>query len=272
MSQNRTCGVCLAIALGALTTGVPAQEAEPSAKGDNAFADIGQRWYVSPMYAWTGADDEREVDDGDGFALAIGKNVNRHFNFELAGWETQYDAQDGGGSDGKIRALELVAYGFPWGQSQSFAGGLYGLAGLGWGDGKQFPDRPGLADQNKDRAIFDIGAGFLMRLPFVRFASLRLDARYRMDFTRRPFAQVDEDEDNDDPTFQEPVVSIGLLIPIGSVHEEPPPPAPVAVVPPAAICSDTQDNDGDGKTDFPADPGCTAADDSDETDPPPPPP
>jgi hypothetical protein len=33
-------------------------------------------------------------------------------------------------------------------------------------------------------------------------------------------------------------------------------------------CSDTLDNDGDGKTDFPNDPGCTAANDTDETDPP----
>ncbi|HKY90334.1 MAG TPA: outer membrane beta-barrel protein, partial [Nevskiaceae bacterium] len=64
----------------------------------------------------------------------------------------------------------------------------------------------------------------------------------------------------------------GLRYYFGAEPPPPPPAEPVAVVPPAAICSDTQDNDGDGKTDFPADPGCTAADDSDETDPPPPPP
>jgi len=40
----------------------------------------------------------------------------------------------------------------------------------------------------------------------------------------------------------------------------PPPP------PPPAICSDGLDNDGDGLTDFPADPGCQSADDEDETD------
>jgi hypothetical protein len=37
-------------------------------------------------------------------------------------------------------------------------------------------------------------------------------------------------------------------------------------------CSDKIDNDGDGKIDSPADPGCTSATDTDETDPPPPPP
>lgn len=35
-------------------------------------------------------------------------------------------------------------------------------------------------------------------------------------------------------------------------------------------CSDATDNDGDGKTDYPADPGCTDASDNDEADPVPP--
>ena len=35
--------------------------------------------------------------------------------------------------------------------------------------------------------------------------------------------------------------------------------------PPPPACSDGVDNDGDGKTDYPADPGCTGASDTDET-------
>lgn len=42
--------------------------------------------------------------------------------------------------------------------------------------------------------------------------------------------------------------------------------------PPPAACGDGQDNDADGKVDFPADLGCTSAADTDETDSPPPPP
>lgn len=42
--------------------------------------------------------------------------------------------------------------------------------------------------------------------------------------------------------------------------------------PPKNQCEDAVDNDGDGKIDYPADPGCTALTDNDETDPPPPPP
>jgi hypothetical protein len=41
--------------------------------------------------------------------------------------------------------------------------------------------------------------------------------------------------------------------------------------PPPPACSDGTDNDADGKIDYPADPGCTSATDTDETDPPPPP-
>lgn len=37
------------------------------------------------------------------------------------------------------------------------------------------------------------------------------------------------------------------------------------------LCSDGIDNDGDGKIDFPSDPGCESTSDGDETDPPPPP-
>jgi RTX calcium-binding nonapeptide repeat (4 copies) len=44
------------------------------------------------------------------------------------------------------------------------------------------------------------------------------------------------------------------------------PPAPPST-PPKAACSNGQDDDGDGRTDYPADPGCSSASDEDETDP-----
>ena len=55
-------------------------------------------------------------------------------------------------------------------------------------------------------------------------------------------------------------------------HSREGPNDPQLVVETAAVgapqCSDEVDNDGDGKIDFPADPGCTSASDNDETDPP----
>lgn len=58
------------------------------------------------------------------------------------------------------------------------------------------------------------------------------------------------------PVVEEPVVEEE------TVEEEVPPPPP-----PAAVCSDGIDNDRDGLTDFPADPGCTSANDDSETQP-----
>ena len=40
--------------------------------------------------------------------------------------------------------------------------------------------------------------------------------------------------------------------------------------PPPKRCSDGQDNDGDGRTDYPRDPGCSSANDDNESNPPPP--
>ena len=50
----------------------------------------------------------------------------------------------------------------------------------------------------------------------------------------------------------------------GGVPVAPPPPSPPPAEPPAA-CSDGLDNDVDGATDFPADPGCVSSTDTDET-------
>jgi hypothetical protein len=47
-------------------------------------------------------------------------------------------------------------------------------------------------------------------------------------------------------------------------------PTPTPAPAPASQCADTIDNDGDGKIDYPADPGCSSAADTDETDPAPP--
>lgn len=58
-----------------------------------------------------------------------------------------------------------------------------------------------------------------------------------------------------------------VLTPVGAAQYPavtPPPPKPQ--------CSDSADNDGDGLTDYPADPGCSGATDNDETNAPPPPP
>ncbi len=64
------------------------------------------------------------------------------------------------------------------------------------------------------------------------------------------------------------IYGYGLVDPVGALSWIGGPPPP----PPVFACSDGIDNDGDTFTDYPSDPGCTDATDSDEVDPPPPPP
>lgn len=60
------------------------------------------------------------------------------------------------------------------------------------------------------------------------------------------------------------------LVRVADIGGPPLPPPPPPPPPPDPQCSDGIDNDGDGETDYPADDGCTDAQDDDETDPPPP--
>ena len=63
------------------------------------------------------------------------------------------------------------------------------------------------------------------------------------------------------------VVNPGQSVGFGFCAERgatPPPPTPTPTLPPTFACSDGVDNDGDGLTDFPSDPGCDSASDNDE--------
>jgi calcineurin-like phosphoesterase family protein len=81
------------------------------------------------------------------------------------------------------------------------------------------------------------------------------------------------------PTTSPPACSDGLDNDADGLTDHPADPGCTSVSdtdetnpPPAPACSDGLDNDGDGLTDHPADPGCTSVSDTDETDPPPRPP
>ncbi|HEU0130706.1 MAG TPA: choice-of-anchor P family protein [Mycobacteriales bacterium] len=58
----------------------------------------------------------------------------------------------------------------------------------------------------------------------------------------------------------------GLDAPVQVVDDEPSPIPTPTVTPPKPECSDGKDNDGDGKVDYPKDPGCSSALDDDERD------
>jgi OOP family OmpA-OmpF porin len=114
----------------------------------------------------------------------------------------------------------------------------------------------------------DGGLGYILPLHTGRYDwGIRAEARYR--YGEREAQYNDSDTDIDAPKyFKQVIANVGLYLPLGLRSEPPPAATPVAVVAPAAICADTLDNDGDGLVDFPGDPGCASADDTDEVDPP----
>jgi len=60
------------------------------------------------------------------------------------------------------------------------------------------------------------------------------------------------------------VVNPGQSVEFGFCAERGATPTPTPTPPPTFACSDGADNDGDGLTDFPSDPGCNSANDDDE--------
>lgn len=114
---------------------------------------------------------------------------------------------------------------------------------------------------------YQIGAGVGIDLT----DNLELSFDYR--YVRSKTAEFDFDPEaagNTETKYKASSAMVGLRYYFSSKEEPAPVPEvlePVAVVPVAAICGDATDNDGDGLVDFPADPGCSAADDADETDP-----
>ena len=227
-----------------------------------ARADIDPRYYVSPMYSRAFADNARQTDDGDGGMLAVGKQLRSGVAFELYIMGASYDAKAGDGSMDYYGFGGALSY-FPFAGADAPTRGLYGLLGAGFGDGSSDIETTPQSDHS--RYLFDIGLGYV--LPIFRDIALRLDVRYRYDELTSPYGSFGGKNSTERSGFEEPVASVGLLIPIGKLPE-PPPPVPVAVVTVPKACSDGSDNDGDGLIDFPNDPGCSSPDDDGETDPP----
>ena len=90
----------------------------------------------------------------------------------------------------------------------------------------------------------------LPRIVATKRTEIRVSSTTRVDLVgRRAFASL--------------LVLLGMLLVVAGGG----PVAPAAAEPPAKQCGDTIDNDGDGKIDYPADPGCTGLNDNSELDP-----
>ncbi len=150
---------------------------------------------------------------------------------------------------------------------------LYGLAGVGALRYAKYPiersANPIAGGDDFVTVAVQGGVGYLFPLSWGNYEyALRAEALYRVDdrFLER---ESDFEEDIRAPgTFKHVLLNFGLQLPFRKLAPPPPPPPPVEVVAPLSVCSDSQDNDGDGLIDFPGDNGCSSAEDNDESDPP----
>jgi len=234
---------------------VPLLSVAAAASAEEGPSPLGQGFYVAPMASWVKPDGDRELKDGYGGTLAFGYRASPAFALELQALYSALDRDNAGGGSATMSGLNLSALGFV---SQK-PSGLYLAFGAGYLD----TDEQGESGNGYKGISFDAGLGYLFPLSFGRYDfGLRAEARMRHNNGQ----DSDDAEEADRAGLQDAVFNIGLQLPLG-LRKPPPEPVVAAVVPVVAICGDQADNDGDGLVDFPADPGCAAADDANETDP-----
>lgn len=241
-----------AVLLLALSTGLAS--AQDDAEQSSPFRNGS---YISVMGTGVFVDDDSDLDDSIGGTLGFG--------FRKDWWAMEIAPSYVDLKDAKLATLAINGLLFPLKSLPNFYL-TAGVSGSQWKNYQTPTDEIDFGTVNGDG-----GLGYLFPLKFGSYEfGIRAEGRYRA--YRRERDYNDADRDFDAPKhFRHAIASVGLHFPLGIAA--PPPPAaaapePVQVVPAVSPCSDGQDNDGDALVDFPADPGCTAADDVDETDPP----
>ena len=250
----------------------------PAYAKSKVVSPLDQGMYFAPMGVFHQLHSEWNSDDSVGGSLAVGHRFGG-WAIELGGSYAEYDAESVGSAAApmSIQDPEVATVGgnvliFPLnGFDSKWLRGIYAILGGGFTDIDSLTyvgngGTPVSTDDGNSHYLQG-GLGYLLPLSIGSY-----------DFAIRAEAMARRTEEVDEPVpagqvvhndFNDGIYSLGLQLPMGLRPEPPPPPpAPVKVVKPVSICSDGKDNDGDGKTDYPADPGCTSADDNDETDPP----
>lgn len=195
----------------------------------DAFAkkDYDDRWYISPTATYLGLDDDRMTSkSGNGLSLGLGKAVNQNINLEVKAIYNRYQHQNDASANIKYQwdtfgaAVDLQYY--VW--REKFSPYFAVSAGVMESE---------ISDRNAVGLIADAGIGF--SYAFSENVSLRSDVRYRFnDNLNKNITSGNRSRYND------MVVNVGFVIPIGSKKIEEPirKPKPVRRVNP--------DLDGDG--------------------------
>lgn len=206
-------------------------------QAEEAVESIGNRFYVAPMVSYLFGDKDRRSDDGLGGVVAIGRQFNPLFSLEASGtYHGLNTDSDHGKTD--IWSGGVSALIFPL---EDVLPSLFTSFGVHRGF---VNTQPGVDSFRKYRTVFaSAGVGHLFG-PFdvLNQGSIRAEAVYRMDFHDK-----NDLGNGGDSRFDDVLLSVGVMIPVGG-EAEPIPPAdkpPILVVPVIMPV----DSDGDGVTD-----------------------
>jgi len=185
------------------------------------------RWYLSGLVGYIGADSARQAANGVPFGFAVGKPISPNWNLEFRGLYEKLDAESGGPGQYKNWSASIDAQWFFMGRTGADRwNGIqpYAVAGLGL-----------INDKIKTGAVlppsgtsFMAHAGIGVSWAFSRWGRLVADARYRFDDNREKVNAGRNDN------FGDWVVTFGLQIPLGPVPELRTPPRTAMLPPPAA--------------------------------------
>lgn len=211
-----------AASLSALLVTVPALAAEVSDTVDT-------RPYISVGGSYVFEDSSRDSEAADGYWLSVGKSFNRFWGLEFTGFHNQFDARRPGGPEWEEQGGELAVL-YYYARGESFA--PYFSLGAGWVETEETTS--GLDSRDPYGAA---GVGFFKSFSLGSTdLGVRGDVRYRW---------LDAQDIGTASPFEEAVVRLGLMVPIGA-DPTPAPAPPVESAPAPAV---VPDSDGDGVAD-----------------------
>lgn len=222
---------------------------------DNEPSPFKDGFYVVPMVSSTQPDDARRLDDGLGFDLGFGYRFSKIFALELDGTFTELDRDNGEQTEMTGFALRGLAYFSPRLPNAFFSFGI----------GELSTEAQGMSGGTYEGLHIEAGLGYVLPLHIGRYDfGVRADARFRHNNGQENDGSTEYDKSG----LADSILRLGLHLPLGPrPMPAEPEPEPLAVVEPVSACADGADNDGDGRIDYPDDPGCDALDDEDESDP-----
>ncbi len=181
------------------------EDGSTSTASSVASDPIAGRFYLAPMMSYGFADNSRNTDDGYGGTLSLGKKFGATLAIEATGFYHRYSDNVPGGDE----------------TMESFGGGLaallsplpalrqlYAIGSVQYGVTKELPNA---ADDEYDSLLYSAGLGYLFPIAD-NGTSLRIEALYRYD-------DFDRDDANGAKRFEDTVVNLGVLIPLGAAPQ-----------------------------------------------------